>query len=77
MANAIGYGMLNNVDFMGDCYDLEGIFQIYVSKSTCSMHWQRLSNKSKSTTASELRPKVVWHMFNPIIVAKFPLIPFR
>lgn len=35
MANAIGYGMLNNVDFMGDCYDLEGIFEIYVSTSTC------------------------------------------
>lgn len=29
MVNAVGYGMLNNIDFMRDCYDLERIFQIY------------------------------------------------
>lgn len=72
MANAIGYGMLNNVDFMGDCYDLEGIFQIYVNTSTCSSLAYEYGTNQK-----QLQPIDAWYMFNPIIVANFVLIPFR
>lgn len=67
MANAIGYGMLNNVDFMGDCYDLEGIFEIYVSTSTCLLLGVRITNIKNSNWkvvfGSHILTRSLWQIF--------------
>lgn len=58
MANSIGYGILNNVDFIGDCYD-------FLSATL----FTRTRRKSELTTTIQFQLFGRW--FNPFIVAKW------